>query len=190
MADDKSIPFGFCHCGCGQRTRVPKWNCSFYGYKSGVPLRYVRGHNQRRCTQTPDHRANIARANTGKRHSEATKRLLSERLEQHPRLTGPANYQWKDGKAASRRGRLGLAWSRAVKRRDAFTCRHCEFVSHNKKGLHAHHVRSFADAPELRFDVSNGITLCAVCHFKIHHPDARVPPKWGSRRVHLASMMS
>lgn len=36
---------GLCKCGCGARTRVPAWNNAARGWRAGVPLDYIRGHN-------------------------------------------------------------------------------------------------------------------------------------------------
>ncbi len=55
-------------------------------------------------------------------------------------------------------------WSLAVRRRDGFMCRKCG----SREKLNAHHIKPFADFPELRFDINNGITLCEDCHKKEH----------------------
>ena len=57
------------------------------------------------------------------------------------------------------------AWRRAVFERDDFTCQTC-----GKRGikLNAHHKKSYAWYPELRYDISNGITLCEACHKSLH----------------------
>lgn len=39
-----SEPTGFCECGCGEKTRVPKYNNTERGYVAGVPLRFIRSH--------------------------------------------------------------------------------------------------------------------------------------------------
>lgn len=55
------------------------------------------------------------------------------------------------------------SWRLQVYQRDRFACRKC-----GKRGrgvrLQAHHIRRWADFPELRYEVSNGITLCYTCH--------------------------
>lgn len=52
-------------------------------------------------------------------------------------------------------------WRTTVFERDDYTCQIC-----NTRGgeLNAHHVQSFKDYPELRLELSNGITYCKPCH--------------------------
>lgn len=37
----------------------------------------------------------------------------------------------------------------------------------NKTKLHVHHIRKWASAYSLRYEISNGITLCKDCHKSI-----------------------
>lgn len=39
------IPYGYCHCGCGQKTRIAPCSDKHRGHTRGVPLLYVHGHN-------------------------------------------------------------------------------------------------------------------------------------------------
>lgn len=44
MADSTNVPYGYCHCGCGRKTRIaPRTNVS-KGWTRGQPLKYLRGH--------------------------------------------------------------------------------------------------------------------------------------------------
>lgn len=79
----------------------------------------------------------------------------------HPRFAGGkqklraqemAHYEYK-------------AWRVNVFKRDGYQCQDCGQHGGN---LIAHHIQRWADFPELRYEVSNGITLCAGCHDTRH----------------------
>lgn len=36
--------YGYCGCGCGQKTRLARWNDRHKGWIRGEPLRYIAGH--------------------------------------------------------------------------------------------------------------------------------------------------
>jgi len=56
-------------------------------------------------------------------------------------------------------------WRISVFERDGYTCQICS----TKGGvLNAHHIKKFSNFPDLRFDISNGMTLCKKCHINIH----------------------
>ncbi len=56
-------------------------------------------------------------------------------------------------------------WRKAVFERDKYTCQQC----YQRGGrLQAHHLSSWSKYPDLRYEVSNGLTLCRDCHAKVH----------------------
>lgn len=55
-------------------------------------------------------------------------------------------------------------WQQAVFERDERKCQMCG----SSENLNAHHVIAWMESLELRYDVDNGITLCATCHTKWH----------------------
>lgn len=61
-----------------------------------------------------------------------------------------------------RNSRQYMEWKSRVNVRDNFTCQDC-----GKKDVNeTHHIKSWIEYPELRFNVSNGKTLCLDCHKK------------------------
>ena len=108
----------------------------------------------------------ISSSLTGKKHS------LERRIKKSKMSLGRNNYFWKHGMSKVNKTARQLAmntleyklWREAVFKRDNYTC----VVGGKKHGdrLNADHIKSWAEYPELRFDVNNGQTLCVDCHRK------------------------
>lgn len=41
----QEIPYGYCHCGCGQKTNIATVTVRKYGWIRGEPKRYIHGHS-------------------------------------------------------------------------------------------------------------------------------------------------
>lgn len=106
--------------------------------------------------------------------------LISYRLKNHKHhfcswscqrqfYSGKNNNKWKGGITPEnllvRHSIEYRLWREAVFARDNWTCQKCKIKGGQ---LIAHHKKSFAEYPELRFAINNGITLCERCHNKIH----------------------
>lgn len=92
-------------------------------------------------------------------------------------LSGDKSPTWKGG--ISRQYKRGYKaeqfkhWRTAVFVRDDYTCQGC---GQHGGYLTAHHIKSFALHPALRYEVSNGVTLCEPCHAQRDHYFARLQP--------------
>ena len=86
------------------------------------------------------------------------------------RARGEQNGSWKGGVLTlNQKLRKSLEyklWRESVFKRDNFTCIWCKAHSGSGKAviLHADHIKMFALYPKLRFEISNGQTLCVRCH--------------------------
>lgn len=97
----------------------------------------------------------------GKHPTEETRKRMSasalkryEDKKNHPR--------WKGGVSRDiHGGKENIEWRSRVFERDNWTCQTCHI-----RGvyLEAHHIKSWKDYPELRFNLENGVTLCKECH--------------------------
>jgi predicted RNA-binding Zn-ribbon protein involved in translation (DUF1610 family) len=94
---------------------------------------------------------------------------LSEIMKQKVGAKSPT---WKGGitqiNLKIRNSDAAKEWRRSVFIRDNYTCVYCGLRSYKNHHLYiqAHHIKSFSQYPELRFDINNGITLCKECHKK------------------------
>ena len=90
-------------------------------------------------------------------------------------MAGEQNNNWKGGinpiNDTIRKSMEFKNWRIAIFERDNYTCKNPNCIHCNNiqgRVLHAHHIKSFAKYPELRFDVENGLTLCEDFHLKNH----------------------
>lgn len=87
---------------------------------------------------------------------------------------GSGSPVWKGGNVKRERTERGTPeyrdWRKGVFDRDLYTCQHCGARNGNGKyiRLEAHHIYDFKHHPELHYDVTNGVTLCAKCHSEFH----------------------
>lgn len=83
---------------------------------------------------------------------------------------------WKGGlareTACARASEQYKKWRDAVFNRDNFTCRICGDRSRagHRIEINAHHIQKLSEFKDLRYVLSNGITVCTDCHRDIHFP--------------------
>lgn len=82
--------------------------------------------------------------------------------ENHPRWTGGTN----------KRCSKHYTWANRVISRDSGVCQKCGAFDVE---LHAHHIEAFIDNEDARYDLSNGVTLCAPCHWNEHSTSEEYP---------------
>lgn len=132
----KSIPSLAARFDCTTRTVAVKLR------RYGIP---VRGPSELRigATRSPEQRRRISRSCR----------------------RGPNHHKWKGGKRTENKKARECVeyrlWREEVYQRDNWTCIFCQ-----KRGgeLEADHIKRFADYPELRYEPTNGRTLCVACH--------------------------
>lgn len=86
-------------------------------------------------------------------------------------MLGANNKMWKGGLSKWRqKDHKHIEWRTKVFKRDNYACQKCK-----KRGvaLEAHHIKSWSEYPELRYVVSNGISLCVKCHSEVDEQRAK-----------------
>jgi len=170
-------------CGCLKKEkasevvralwRQPKYRERFLRNLTGRPvsgktrLKLSIANKGRKCSEETKQKIRLAQ--TGKRLSLECRYKISKSLRQR---AVEGLHPWKGGMSKVNKEERQLImgsieyrlWREAVFKRDKFSCVGC---GDSKGGnLHADHIKPFALFPELRFELSNGRTLCAPCHRK------------------------
>ena len=137
-------------------------------------MRETIGVSMRARWQTKEFRVKMSallRGNTyalGNKLSEEHKRRIAAFIS--ATRNGENNPNWKGGRKRQHKilygSRRYKEWRQNVFKRDGYQCQWCGAKNGFGRAvyLEAHHEKEWADYPELRFEVSNGITLCKDCH--------------------------
>lgn len=102
----------------------------------------------------------------GKKHSILTRQKM--RKAALGKKTGLQNHNWGGGRNKG-------TWRRRVLELGNFICQHCGID--DPRVLTVDHIKSKALYPELKFEVSNGMVLCANCHLIKTKEDTEVSQK-------------
>lgn len=74
--------------------------------------------------------------------------------------------RWKGGITSEtekiRHSKEYALWRNNVFERDNYTCQCC--LDNSGGNLQAHHIENFSTNEDLRFEISNGLTMCNTCH--------------------------
>lgn len=154
--------------------------------KDGLPKKnaYTPERNRKISTalkgrvRSKEHARNISKAKKGIKHSAELrekrsalyKELYAKGRIKIQVMSGEKNPNWKGGITnkdhSLRTSAAFIEWRKKVYERDGYKCQKC---GDDRGGnLHPHHVKLWKFYPELRFEVSNGLTLCKKCHINIH----------------------
>lgn len=172
------------------KNKISKNNARFWKGKS-LPEEVKRKISEKLkgIKLTEEHRKSISLAQKGIPVKEEVKKRISQTLighnvseetrkkisKAHTGRTGEKSNRWisdrtKIKKQEDRNNPNDKEWKRKVYERDSWKCR---MNNEECKGrIEAHHILSWNDYPELRYNINNGITLCQA-----HHPRKRAEEK-------------
>lgn len=138
-----------------------------YAKTKGVRLNtgrthFKKGHNSWNAGLknwlSEEHKAALRLANSGNAWTKGKKR---------PDIVGEKNPMWKGGVKSQNdmdRVKFRKQVQQLVLQRDNYTCQVCDQYSGN---LQVDHIKSWADFPDLRFELDNCRTLCMACHYYV-----------------------
>ena len=154
-----------CECTCGKATTLTTGALNSGTVQSCGCLKNKK--NQERATKRKEEYAvaftcKQCKETTKMKESRARNRIYCSKkcynAHIYTGITVPEN-------RAMRQTKEYREWRKTIFQEDNYTCQKC---GQRGGSLNAHHIESFTAHPELRFDITNGVTLCKQCHNDFH----------------------
>lgn len=107
-------------------------------------------------------------------------------IDNNPSKPGELSFHWKKDRSTlvkrqERNDSAYKGWRKSVRDRDGWLCK---MVNSDCLGkVVAHHILPWAEFPELRYEVNNGITLCNFHHPRKRDEEMRLSPYFQSLLV-------
>ena len=129
------------------------------------------GHFSKHSRATREKLVKNHKGTSGLSFSDTHKRKIKDAQKNKPHLDrrGSSHWNWKGGVTGENKKVRNTIeyrlWREAVFARDNWTCQKT-----GKRGvaIHPHHIQNFAEYPELRFAIDNGVTLSEKAHKEFH----------------------
>ena len=160
------------------------------GFKVSEETRRKMSKAKKGIVISEKHKKRLSEFHTGKKLSEETKRKLSELNKGNKNPNWGGKYHTKEWRRKVREAMIKHwdtigrklrrpkhdsykynDWRTAVFTRDNWTCQTCRVRGGY---LQAHHIKSFSNYPELRFELDNGVALCRECHILANREQRKV----------------
>jgi hypothetical protein len=140
------------------------------GNKSKTGISQINPNSLANLTKGKRYKKGEPSQRKGKKYPSPSKLTIEKmRLAHKGKHSGKNSNFWKRGVCPEhikqRNSIQNRLWREAVFARDNWTCQ-----KYDIKGceLHPHHILNFAQYPELRFSIDNGITLSSKAHKEFH----------------------
>jgi len=100
-------------------------------------------------------------------YKERQRQLIKKKGNKPPIHIGMDHWNWKGGISKPNRGEdyKYLQWRKDVFVKYNYICQICGIRGGK---LSSHHIISWVDNVDLRYDLDNGLCLCYDCHMKLH----------------------
>lgn len=107
--EDSTVPYGYCHCGCGEKTKLAPQSSTRKGWIKGEPMRYLNGHGWtgRRYQNRKDKVKAYRNKPEVKERQRAYYRENKERIKAQAKAWEAANPERKRAAANRRRAATG-----------------------------------------------------------------------------------
>lgn len=111
--------YGYCKCGCGQKTNIPKINNISCGYVKGVPMAYVSGHNAKRRKISDETKKKLSKSKQGEKNPMWGKKRTKKNEEALRKVL--LGNKWNKGRKLSLETRQKMSKYRSGRKRPELT---------------------------------------------------------------------